>query len=118
MVARTWGFWTRNKLDILSAYLPAFTTASSRKAQATTVYLDLFAGTAEGVERDTGQPIWNSVQRALNTTPAFTRHYFFELPAVAVALQEWLTRQYLSRTTSPARDHSCARDIRAGETDC
>lgn len=98
MVARTWGFWTRNKLDILSAYLAAFTTASSRKARGTTVYLDLFAGTAEGVERDTGQPISNSVQRALNTTPAFTRYYFFELPAIAIALQEGLTRQY------PARD--------------
>ena len=98
MVARTWGFWTRNKLDILSAYLPAFTTASSRKARGTTVYLDLFAGTAEGVERETGQPISNSAQRALNATPAFTRYYLFELPAVAIALQEGLTSQY------PARD--------------
>jgi three-Cys-motif partner protein len=97
VVPRTWGFWTRNKLDILSAYLPAFTTASSRKARGTTVYLDLFAGTAEGVERDTGQPISNSVQRALNTTPAFTQHYFFELPPVASALQEGLARQYPTR---------------------
>jgi three-Cys-motif partner protein len=96
-VARTWGFWTRNKLDILSAYLHAFTTASRKKARATTVYLDLFAGTPAGMERDTGQPIPNSVVRALNTTPRFTRHYFFELPAVANDLDNELARSYPSR---------------------
>ena len=31
-------------------------------------------------------------------SPTFTRYYFFELPAIAIALQEGLTRQY------PARD--------------
>ena len=40
-MARTWGFWTRNKLDILSAYLPAFTMASSRRARGTAVASEL-----------------------------------------------------------------------------
>jgi three-Cys-motif partner protein len=96
-VARTWGFWTRNKLDILSAYLPAFTTASSKKARGSTVYLDLFAGTPEGLERGTGQPISNSVERALKTSPRFTRHYFFELPGIANGLETELSRRYPGR---------------------
>jgi three-Cys-motif partner protein len=96
-VARTWGFWTRNKLDILTDYLRAFTTASRGRARATTVYLDLFAGTPEGVERETGQQIPNSVVRALNTIPRFTRHYFFELPAIASDLENELARRYPDR---------------------
>ncbi len=45
MVAkRGWGYWTEAKLDILSNYLPAFTTASKKAGK--TVYLDLFAGSA------------------------------------------------------------------------
>ena len=39
---RGWGYWTEAKLDILSKYLNAFTTAS--KSAGKTVYLDLFAG--------------------------------------------------------------------------
>jgi three-Cys-motif partner protein len=97
VVARTWGFWTRSKLDILSAYLPAFTRASSRKARGTTVYLDLFAGTPEGTERVTGEPIPSSVERALNTVPRFSRYFFFELPVVATALQNELVRRYPGR---------------------
>jgi three-Cys-motif partner protein len=96
-VARTWGFWTRNKLDILGAYLPAFTMASSKKARATTVYLDLFAGTPEGTERGTGHPISGSVQRALNSRPKFSQYYFFELPGIASDLESELTRRYPGR---------------------
>jgi hypothetical protein len=52
---RPWGFWTESKLDMLSAYLPAFTTASKRSPS--TVYLDLFAGQVTNVSRDTGRQI-------------------------------------------------------------
>jgi three-Cys-motif partner protein len=64
------GFWTESKLDMLSAYLPAFTTASKRAPS--TVYLDLFAGQATNVSRDTGRPIEGSLLRAVQTTPPFT----------------------------------------------
>lgn len=47
MAERPWGFWTESKLDMLSAYLPAFTTAS--KSAPSTVYLDLFGGQATNV---------------------------------------------------------------------
>lgn len=67
MAERPWGFWTESKLDMLSAYLPAFTTASKRASS--TVYLDLFAGQAINISRDTGRPIDGSLLRALQTTP-------------------------------------------------
>lgn len=77
MAKRPWGFWTESKLDMLSAYLPAFTTASKRAPS--TVYLDLFAGQATNVSRDTGRPIEGSLLRAVQTTPPFTVVRGFEL---------------------------------------
>lgn len=77
MAERPWGFWTESKLDMLSAYLPAFTTAS--KKAPSTVYLDLFAGQATNVSRDTGRPIKGSLLRAVQTTPPFTVVRSFEL---------------------------------------
>ncbi|MGH3775422.1 MAG: three-Cys-motif partner protein TcmP [Pseudonocardiaceae bacterium] len=77
MAERPWGFWTQSKLDMLSAYLPAFTTASKRAPS--TVYLDLFAGQATNVSRDTGRPIEGSLLRALRTKPPFTVVRGFEL---------------------------------------
>lgn len=77
MAERPWGFWTESKLDMLSEYLPAFTTASKRAPS--TVYLDLFAGQAKNVSRDTGKPIEGSLLRALQTKPPFTVVRGFEL---------------------------------------
>ena len=74
---RPWGFWTESKLDMLSAYLPAFTTASKRAPSA--VYLDLFAGQATNVSRDTGRQIEGGLLLALQTTPPFTVVRGFEL---------------------------------------
>lgn len=77
MAERPWGFWTESKLDMLSAYLLAFTTAS--KKAPSTVYLDLFAGQATNVSRDTGNRIEGSLRRALRTEPPFTVLRGFEL---------------------------------------
>ena len=71
MAERPWGFWTESKLDMLSAYLPAFTTASKQRARST-VYLDLFAGQAANISRETGRAIEGSLLRALRTDPPFT----------------------------------------------
>jgi three-Cys-motif partner protein len=90
------GVWTESKLDMLSAYLPAFTTAS--KGAGTTVYLDLFAGQAANVSRDTGQPIDGSLIRGLTAEPAFTIVRGFELrPDRAASLQEALREKFPSR---------------------
>ncbi len=77
MAERPWGFWTESKLDMLSAYLPAFTTAS--KKAPSTVYLDLFAGQARNVNRDTDRPIEGSLLRAVQAKPPFTVVRGFEL---------------------------------------
>ncbi|MGQ0467696.1 MAG: three-Cys-motif partner protein TcmP [Sporichthyaceae bacterium] len=97
MVApRPWGFWTESKLDMLSAYLPAFTTAS-KKAPAT-VYLDLFAGQADNVSRETSAPVAGSVRRALGTSPPFTVVRAFELqPGRALNLQKALLTEFPTR---------------------
>lgn len=97
MVApRPWGFWTESKLDMLSAYLPAFTTAS-KKAPAT-VYLDLFAGQADNVTRDTSTPVEGSVRRALRTAPPFTVVRAFELQSGrAASLQAALRAEFPER---------------------
>lgn len=94
---RPWGFWTESKLDMLSAYLPAFTTAS-KKARPT-VYLDLFAGQDTNISRDTGKPIDGSLRRALEADPPIAIVRGFELQrARARSLQD------AYRLAFPARD--------------
>ena len=44
---RSWGYWTRAKLEMLADYLAGFATAS--KGQSERVYLDAFAGEAAGL---------------------------------------------------------------------
>src|SRR4051812_4218886 len=78
MADRPWGFWTDSKLDMLSSYLHAFNVASSKRASAT-MYLDLFAGQEENINKHTGLPIDGSLKRALNTDPPFTVLRGFEL---------------------------------------
>lgn len=46
---RSWGYWTRAKLQMLADYLAGFATAS--KGQAERVYLDAFAGEGSGLDR-------------------------------------------------------------------
>lgn len=77
-MARAWGFWTRGKLGILRNYLDAFTTASQSVGER--LYLDLFAGEPENVDRITGEPVKGSPWVALSIEdPPFTRLRFFEL---------------------------------------
>jgi three-Cys-motif partner protein len=92
--ARPWGFWTEQKLDVLSEYLSAFTVASSKKARGVTVYLDLFAGRAENEARDTGKRIEGSPMRALRVEPPLSTLRFFELPANAAKLSRELDAEF------------------------
>lgn len=87
---RSWGFWTRGKLDILRDYLDAFTTTTKNKASEL-LYFDLFAGEPDNRDRVTEEPIEGSPWIALRTdTPPFTRLRFFELehaPELEAALR-------------------------------
>ncbi|KQC35030.1 hypothetical protein UK82_28615 [Frankia sp. ACN1ag] len=81
---------------MLSDYLPAFMKACAKARN--TVYLDLFAGQAENVGRDSDQRIEGSLLRALATDPPFTVVRGFELRAGrAASLQAALRRRYPDR---------------------
>jgi len=96
MPARSWGWWTEQKLDVLADYLSAFTKASTKAK--TTVYLDLFAGQAQNVSRGRGEhPIRGSARRALDTQPPFTVLRFFELASRASSLDSALKAEYPGR---------------------
>ncbi|MEO3862105.1 three-Cys-motif partner protein TcmP [Acrocarpospora sp. B8E8] len=96
MMAREWGWWTEQKLDILSGYLTGFANAT-RKA-GTTVYLDLFAGQPDNVSREpTRHMIRGSARRALDTSPPFSVLKFFEMPGHATALEKNLQAEYPGR---------------------
>lgn len=95
MATRGWGYWTEAKLEILSAYLPAFAKASTRAGSI--VYLDLFAGNDRNQRRDTGADINGSAVRALDVLPDHAQLYLFELPKVAAALETRLRDQYPRR---------------------
>ena len=104
-MAKSWGWWTRHKLQLLGEYLQAFATASNSVDQR--IYLDLFAGWPKNVSRETEEPILGSAHRALSVDPPFTRVCLFELGAKARKLDEEI------RQTYPGRD-----GVRVYEGDC
>jgi three-Cys-motif partner protein len=106
-MARAWGIWTKSKLDLLKDYLDAFTTATKIKSPKERIYLDLFGGEPENVDRTTLSPIDGSARIALDTTnPPFTRLRFFELPQNAAKLRTTLQQEFPGR------------DLRVYEGDC
>jgi three-Cys-motif partner protein len=92
---REWQYWTRNKLEILAGYLPAFNSASKRSSER--VYIDLMAG--EPVNRDgrTGLEFDGSARLALSSSPPFTRLAFCEMPTNASALEADLRKRFPGR---------------------
>ena len=90
---RAWGFWSRYKLELLEEYLDAFTTAS--KKSSTKVYLDLFGGEPENVDRVTHDTIEGSARIALGTAePPFTHLRFFEMGPNAAKLRQTIAAEY------------------------
>ena len=76
---RSWGYWTRAKLEMLADYLAAFATAS--KGQSERVYLDAFAGEGAGLDRLTGEEFPGSARIALEAGEGagFTKFRYFEM---------------------------------------
>lgn len=81
---RTWGWWTRAKLQILEDYLAAFLAASGGKSKEA-VYIDAFAGAGLGKDRLTDEEFDGSARIGSAATATgssgfqFTRLRFFEL---------------------------------------
>ena len=120
-MARSWGFWTRYKLELLQRYLDAFTT-TTKKRSTKRVYLDLFGGEPENVDRDTLLPIDGSARIALNTdNPPFTHLRFFELEPNATKLRQALSREFPGRDwlvySGDSNDtiHQALADLRAAD---
>jgi three-Cys-motif partner protein len=92
MPGRGWSYWSRNKLEILQGYLPAFNNAAKSVEQR--VYIDLMAGEPENFDRDTRVTFDGSARIALATQPGFTRFAFGEELAKASRLKADLDRRY------------------------
>lgn len=101
MVGRGWSYWTRNKLEILQGYLPAFNTAAKRSSER--VYIDLMAGEPENYDRDTGESFDGSARIALATRPGFTRFSFGEEVSKGARLKSDLDQRHPG---SPLRMYS------------
>jgi len=103
---RSWGYWTRAKLEMLADYLAGFATAST--GQSERVYLDAFAGEGSGLDRLTGEEFPGSARIALEAGEGagFTRFRYFEMGQRASDLQARLRSDYPGR------------DIKVYEGDC
>lgn len=100
---RSWGFWTRAKLDLLHDYLAAFLAASSGKAPHA-VYLDAFAGEGSGIDRLTSEEFDGSARIAASAVANgrsgyhFSHLRFFELnSARASRIQRDLRQRFPDR---------------------
>jgi three-Cys-motif partner protein len=89
---RGWSYWSRNKLEILQGYLPAFNQASKRVAER--IYIDLMAGEPVNFDRHTKEQFDGSARLALAAQPGFTRFAFGEMPAKAATLKENLDARH------------------------
>ena len=87
-MARGWSYWSRNKLEILTDYLPAFNSASKGRASER-IYIDVMAGEPENHDRETGEA-FNGVGPGKDRDgggPGFTRFAFGEMPPKAAQLE-------------------------------
>jgi hypothetical protein len=92
---REWQYWTRNKLEILAGYLPAFNLASKRSEER--LYIDLMAGEPVNRERTTGEAFDGSARIALSAQPPFTRLVFCEVADKAPVLATDLRQRFPDR---------------------
>lgn len=94
---RSWGYWTRAKLQMLADYLAGFATAA--KGQSERIYLDAFAGEGTGLDRLTGEEFPGSARIALKAGEGagFTKFRYFEVGRRAADLQTRLRADYPGR---------------------
>lgn len=95
------GAWTRNKLQILSSYLPLYLQATAKALDR--VYIDGFAGPGTNILRHSGEVIDGSPLIALNARgptkgTAFTHLYFIDQDETTLAeLKETVEARGLGR---------------------
>lgn len=96
VAGREWSYWTRNKLEILAGYLPAFNQAAQGRSSER-LYIDLMAGSPTNRDKATGEEFDGSARLALGATPSFTRLAFCERPELAAELDADLRPRYPGR---------------------
>lgn len=105
MKHRFGGIWTREKLQVLDAYLRFYTTALKNQVF-TLRYIDAFAGTGSHVPaNDAEQPMLvpfedfkGSVLTALDVEPGFDRYHFNDLNKKHVKELRRIQQEYLHKT--------------------
>jgi len=95
LLLRPVGYWSKDKLRYLAAYMDIFTTSMHDKWF--TVYVDLFAGPGKSKIRDSNEIIKGSPLVALDLPYAFGKHIFLEAEAEALIALERRTAQYKER---------------------
>ena len=92
------GAWSKEKLDILSEYLRAYTTIMNAPKQqrwcAGFYYVDAFTGTIKPQDKETKEYLAGSPIRSLTTSPKFSGYYFIEIKPGRVAIAENLKTEY------------------------
>jgi three-Cys-motif partner protein len=77
------GVWSQIKHEILGEYAHAYTTIVKKQRFIDKVlYIDAFAGTGYGVDRDTGEQLRGSALRAMAVRPPFDELHFVEQNAI------------------------------------
>lgn len=88
------GPWTKEKLNIFTAYLNSYLTALKYKKFGK-IYIDAFAGTGEIDVNDGGQRLIGSAKIALAAEQKFNEYYFIEKdPNKVKKLQEMVNKDF------------------------
>ena len=93
------GDWSQIKHEILEQYAHAYTTIIKKKASIKKVlYIDAYAGSGYGVDRDTGAQLRGSALRAMQVQPPFDELHLVEEDPAKAAVLEQTTRDDLRAT--------------------
>src|SRR5262245_23614135 len=88
------GDWSQIKHEILGKYARAYTTIVTQQTLIKKVlYLDAYAGSGFGVDRETGEQLRGSALRALAVTPQFHELHFVEQDEAKATLLERAVEQ-------------------------
>lgn len=87
------GEWSHIKHEILEKYAHAYTTIiKNQRFIKKVIYIDAYAGTGFGVDRETGEQLRGSAVLAMETTPPFDELHLIEQDGAKAAVLESVTR--------------------------
>ena len=86
------GDWSQIKHEILEKYAHAYTAILTQQSAVKKVlYIDAYAGTGFGIDRETGETLRGSAMRAMEVTPPFHELHFIERDDDKAAILEQVT---------------------------